>query len=208
MEEIENNRKRRSSGHFSPEAKAFAERLFWKGKGWTEIARALEDMTDVPPTPKTVSNWAKEWKRDAEAPWGFTAANLDWRTGLLRVLPELIEGFGKEAMEMSGREADLIGWLAVAVPDMPPEAMFVWVRRYLRNVESGQPAADLIAYLAFAPWRDRGRRYLRALDSPTRGFSSALALAAEDSEWLGARVRHVQSFTMGAVIAARRDAPN
>lgn len=151
---------------------------------------------------RTVGYWIKHWGTDASGAWSLTSGHVEVAASVLRILPDLVELRGQQALNISVAEAEVLGRLAAVVPSMPPAGMFRWTGLYLAALRADLPTRDLLAYLAFSPWADKGARYLKAFDAGH--LTTVLSICPGDDDWLAADRRERHSFSVGAVIVAPR----
>ena len=101
---------------------------------------------------RAVGYWIKQWGTDASGAWSLTSGAADVAASVLRILPDLVELRGQQALNISVAEAEVLGRLAAVVPPMPPAGMYRWTGLYLAALRADLPTRDLLAYLAFTPW--------------------------------------------------------
>lgn len=143
------------------------ERLALDGFRPAEIHRRLPGLlgTNDVPTLRTVQNIARQvTPRDTSEDWGVATDASEDAAVLLPFLASITERTDGRIRRLTRNEAAMVARLLRAVPDLPAETAFRLARDYLGRMEHGQDAADLDAFLAFAPWRDEASavRYYRA----------------------------------------------
>jgi hypothetical protein len=130
------------------------------------IAHELQERLpeeDRYPDERTIRNWATRWGSDQSGPWVISDPETD-PTLLLPFLADLIEQTNGNVTSLTTDEARMLTRILPAVPDMPASAAYEWVIAYLA-ARDHEPLEGLIHYLAFAPWRDNGSRYAKAIMS-------------------------------------------
>jgi hypothetical protein len=116
-------------------------------------------------TAEGVRKWVRSWGQDSSGPWGIRSSDPETSREVLAVIAELVDAGIPAAQSLTIAEAELIGRLAVVVPDMPKDAMYLWARQFIVAESTGGPTADLMTFLAFRPWTDGGIRYQAAADN-------------------------------------------
>jgi len=196
-------RQRRRGSSFPAEVEAEAQRQYVvEGRSSGDIARRLaRQYPDYAPSDRTVRNWVRRWDRDSSGEWALEEAESGLAAAVLRVLPGLFAAAPTQAASITRNESEVLGRLALAFPDMPANAMYLWTRLYLGAKGEGDGVGDLLAYLGFTPWRDGGARYRDADDAGT--VSTVYALALEERWWAGGdrKDRHDGTLNAAAVIA-------
>jgi hypothetical protein len=81
---------------------------------------------------------------------------------LLEVLALQLEEPGRERTYLTLEEAETVARIAKLAPDARPGDIAAIARAYVLWSWTGQPDEGLDALMAFAPWRDAGRRYADA----------------------------------------------
>jgi hypothetical protein len=130
------------------------------------IANELRDRLpeeESHPDERTIRSWVRRWGSDQSGPWLIGDPEAD-PSVLVPLLADLIEQTEGNVTALTTDEARMLTRLLSALPDMPPFAAYDWTVAYLA-ARDHEPLDGLMHYLAFAPWRDNGSRYLKAINS-------------------------------------------
>lgn len=106
--------------------------------------------------------WREVTPRDRSGEWRLAESPGRDAAPVLAVLAAVLERTEGRVRHLSVAESEWIVRLTTAVPDLPPWDAYRLARLYLARLAADEPSDSLDAALAFAPWRDRGQRYVAA----------------------------------------------
>jgi hypothetical protein len=160
-----------------------ARAVYLDGAIPSRIADELRDAFPAEPrtpTERTLRVWAERWRSDTSGPWLIDNPVADPEI-VLPLLADLVEATRGRVRFLTNAEAMILTSLGRAVPDMPAASKYNWTRAFLA-ARDHEPTEALMWYVAFAPWRDRGERYLAAF---SRGWIGELrSFSPDDAAWL------------------------
>jgi hypothetical protein len=106
---------------------------------------------------------------DDSGPWNSATAPPEQLTAVLPVLAWLREHTVLSHLTVA--EAGAMALLAAYAPELPESSQFWIARRMVAARVSEESMAEMDYFLAFAPWRDGGKRYSEAfVEGRTKSF--------------------------------------
>ena len=105
--------------------------------------------------------------RDESGRWTFNEADPDDAALILPVLAAVIQETEGRRTYFTRAQAEFIGRIRRLAPELDGFRVYRLARLYLFFEARGEPARDVEAFLAFAPWRSEEQReaYQRALEN-------------------------------------------
>jgi hypothetical protein len=144
---------------------------------YRRIVRKFKDR-DPLPDERRVRAWVTGARQDPSGPWSFGPdSDLDDARAVLGVLASVVEETEGRREYVTVDEAEWIARVVAISPDIPPLTAFRLATQYRLNTPHRAATEGLDLYVAFAPWRDGGRRYTEAIK---QGWIGTVAWFSED----------------------------
>jgi hypothetical protein len=134
-----------------------------------DILSADEEVADRVPGERTIRAIASRYRgADPSGPWSVATADPSDVPHVLPVIADMLEAEVPAKFRFSWltvREARHVATMRRYAPDLPSVSAFLLARSLVVAEDSQEPTRDIDEFLAFAPWRDAGDRYVKAFNA-------------------------------------------